>query len=273
MSTTSLKVFALFNEISLNKVAKHFGIRKKFEWEDFLRLGVPELKGIINEPQGKLVDIFPFGSIVFINLQHHEIVDIVNYLMTVEPALTNPSYDYTDDYKLELTEEDESVDYDAMWVHKLADYQTGILSVVLAKSVALEKVEADIEELLDEIEPLIDRLQHGNLSARDGAVAKIASRILRFKYSTVSYIMLLDKPDITWNDADAELMYTNLSRVFELDERYDKLQAKSTTLMDILQMFTSLVQHRKSNSLEWMIIALIGIEIVISLVDFALFKV
>ncbi len=273
MSTTSFKVFALFNEISLNKMAQHFGIRKKFEWEDFLRLGESQLKTIINEPQGKLVDIFPFGSIVFVNLQHHEIVDIVNHLMTVDHTLINPNYGYTDDYKLELTQEDESVDYDAMWVHNLADYQTGILSVVLAKSVALEKVEADIEDLLDEIEPIIDRLQHGNLSARDDTVAKIASRILRFKYSTVSYIMLLDKPDITWNDSDAEMMYTNLSRVFELDERYDKLQAKSSTLMDILQMFTSLAQHRKSNSLEWVIIILIGVEIVISLVDFYLFKI
>ncbi len=272
MSTTSFRVFALFNEISLNKVASHFGIRKKFEWEDFLRLSVPQLKGILKEPEGKLVDIFPFGSIVFINLQHHEIVDIVNYLMTVDSTLVHPNYNYADDYKLELTEEDEAVDYDAMWVHELAGYQTGILSVVLAKSVALEKVEADIEELLDEIEPIIDRLQHGKLSARDDAVAKIASRILRFKYSTVSYIMLLDKPDITWNDSDAESMYSNLSRLFELDERYDKLQAKSSTLMDILQMFTSLVQHRKSNSLEWMIIILIVIEIVISLVDFFLFK-
>ncbi len=272
MSTTSLRVFALFKEISLNKVAAHFGIKKKFEWEDFLRLSDTHLKGILKEPEGKLVDIFPFGSIVFINLQHHEIVDIVNYLMTVDTTLTNPNYNYADDYKLELTEEDESVDYDAMWVHALGGYETGILSVVLAKSVALEKVEADIEELLDEIEPIIDRLQHGMLSARDDTVAKIAARILRFKYNTISYIMLLDKPDITWNDSNAESMYSNLSRLFELDERYDKLQAKSSTLMDILEMFTSLVQHRKSNSLEWMIIILIVIEIVISLVDFFLFK-
>lgn len=268
MSATSFRVFALFNEISLNRVAAHFGIRKKFEWEDFLRLTPAHLKEIVQEPEGKLVDIFPFGSIVFINMQHHEIVDTVNYLMTVDPALTNPSYDYSDDYRLELTDEPESIDYDAMWVHALAAYQPGILSLVLAKSVALEKVETDIEQLLDDVEPIIDSLQHGNLNARDGTVARMAARILRFKYNTVSYIMLLDKPDITWNNADAEALYTNLSRIFELDERYDKMQAKSSTLMDILQMFTSLVQHRKSNTLEWMIIALIAIEIIIMLVEY-----
>lgn len=268
MSSTSFRVFALFSEISLNRIASHFGIRKKFEWEDFLRLGPAQLKTVIREPDEKLVDIFPFGSIVFINMQHHEIVDTVNYLMTVDPALGTPVYHYADDYELVLTEEPESVDYDAMRVHRLAHYQPGILSLVLAKSVALEKVEADIEQLLDDVEPVIDRLQHGNLSARDDTVAKMAARILRFKYNTVSYIMLLDKPDITWNNADAEALYTNLSRIFELDERYDKMQAKSSTLMDILQMFTSLVQHRKSNSLEWMIIVLIAIEIVIMLLEY-----
>lgn len=268
MSTTFFKVFALFHEISLNKLATHFGIRKQFEWEDVLRLRPEHLKGIIKEPESKLVDIFPFGSIVFVNLQHHEIVDIVNYLMTVDTALHHPNYNYADDYRLELTDGEEAVDYDAMWSSTPAAHQTGILSVVLAKSVALEKVEADIEALLDEIEPMIDRLQQGKLSARDDAVAKIAARILRFKYNTVSYIMLLDKPDITWNNADAETMYSNLARLFELDERYEKLQAKSTTLMDILQVFTSLVQHRKSNSLEWMIIILIVIEIIIMLIEF-----
>lgn len=268
MSTTVFRAFALFNEISINRIASHFGIKKKFEWEDSLRLGPDHLSPIINESSGKSVDIFPFGSIVFINMQHHEIVDTVNRLMEVDTALSNPCYDYSDDYKLELTTEEEAVDYDAMWVHQLMDFQPRILSVVLAKSVALEKNEAQIELLLDEVEPVIDRLQYGNLSARDGALAKTTARILRFKHNTVSYIMLLDKPDITWNNADAETLFNKLARIFELDERHEKLQAKINTLMEILQMFSSLVQHRKSNSLEWMIIVLIGIEILIMLLEF-----
>jgi required for meiotic nuclear division protein 1 len=278
MTSTNFKAVSLCNEINLNKLANHFGIKKKFEWEDSLRLGPDELKGVLRENDGKYVYIFAFGCGVFINLQHHEIVDIVNYLKNIETRLTAAIDEFADDYKLIVDSEgvfgqdEESYTNDSLIVTEYAHYQMEILSVVLAKSVALERIEMDIEVLLDEIEPVMDYLKRGRLGTRDQKIANISSRILRFKYNTISSIMLLDKPDITWNNSKAEELYRDMAHIFELDDRYSKVRMKAETLMDIVQVFSSLTQHKKASTLEWMIIVLIVIEIVISLVDFYMFK-
>lgn len=278
MNHIQFKSTSICNEINLNKIAGHFGIKKKFEWEDFVRLGSHQLKGVLKEPDNKTIILFAFGSVVFINMQHHEMVDSLSYLAQIDQRLEQPNFEFSDDYRLsfdpraEEKELEERFTNDSMTMPEYAFYQMEILAIVLAKSVALERIEADTEKLLDEIEPVIDLLQKGNLSSRDEKIANISARILGFKYSTISSIMLLDKPDITWNNSKAEELYGLLSHLFELDERYNKIQMKTNTLMDIVQVFTSLTQHRKANTLEWMIIILIVIEIILSLIDFALFK-
>lgn len=272
MKNIAFKAFAIGKEINTNLLATHFGIRKNFKWEDTLRLGEQQLTGIIKEPEDKTVVLFSFGSAVFINMVHHEIMDIVTYLKGLDSNLVNPSYDFSDDYSIETGCEEETINNGYMALQELAPYHREILSVILAKSVALEKIEAEIEILLDELEAVINLLKSGRLSARDDKLAQISAQILSFKYNTISSIMLLDKPDIAWYNEKAEELYNNLSHMFELDERYSKVQAKTGTLMDIVQVFTSLAQHKKANTLEWMIIILILIEIVISLVDFFMFK-
>lgn len=268
MTQYTFRAYALFKEINLNTIASHFGVRKEFKWEDFLRLEEDQLSGIVKDPIDKRVNLFPYGSVVFINLDQQEIEDVANYLQKVDPSLLTPDYTYNDDYSLQLSTTEESVTNDAMLVQEITFYHLEILSTVLAKSVALESVESDIEVLLDDVEVIIVRLQNGNLNYRDDTLANTSARILRFKYKTLSTIMLLDKPDITWNNEGAEELHREMSHLFELGDRYDSLQAKARTLMDILEVFSTLTQHRKANNLEWMIIILILISIVISLIDF-----
>lgn len=274
MTQIKFKAISVCNEINLNSLASHFGIKKKFEWEDILRLSAYNLKGILKEPEDKYVNIFAFGSLVFINFEHHEMMDLLNYLSTFEPRLKEASFDFTDDYMLEikepedLPEEEVLFGNESMMTAEYGSYQMEIISIVLAKSVALEKIERDIEALLDEIELVIDAMQAGRLSVRDEKIAEISARILSFKYNTISSIMILDKPDITWNHQKAESLYNDMSRLFELDERYGKVQMKAETLMDIVQVFTTFTQHKRANKLEIMIILLIMFEIVISLIEF-----
>lgn len=273
MSSVSFKAVSLCNEINLNIIGAHFGIKKKFEWEDFVRLSAHQLKGILKEPETKNILIFAFGSVVFVNMLHHEMVDAIRYLATIEPRLDNTTFEFHDDYNLhfdasiEESPTAECYTNESLTVKEFAFYQMEIISIVLAKSVALEKIEADIEILLDEIETVMERLQLGNLTFRDRNTANISARILGFKYNTLSSIMILDKPDITWNNSNAEDLYQHLAHLFELDERYNKIQQKSNTLMDIVQVFSSLTQHRKSNTLEWIIIVLIAFEIIMTLTD------
>lgn len=272
METKSIKAFSLCNEISLDKISSHFGINKKYKWEDSLTLREEHLKGILPVPEGKSAVIFPFGSVVFVNMEHHEIVDVINYLKKMEPNLKNADYKYVESYMLKIGAEEPSIDFNSMSVREFKSHHSEILATILAKSVALDKVETDLNNLLDEVEAIVDMLERGILNISDEKNAKMSAKILGFKFDTISYIMLLDKPDITWENQEAESLYMQLSQFYELSERYEKIQAKTETLMDITQVFGSLAHQKRGNKLEWMVIILIGIEILLTLIEFIFLK-
>lgn len=104
-----------------------------------------------------------------------------------------------------------------------------------------------------------------DLGIPDKRLAKLASKILNFKYRSISSIMVLDKPDITWDNPEADRLYLTMANLFELSQRYQEIRHKSETLMDITEVFTSLSHARRASRLEWIIIILIFIEIVIYL--------
>lgn len=273
MTQAEFTAITVSNEINLNKIAQHFGLTRKFIWGEALSLKNAALKGIIRETEDKSVYIFHFGSLVFVNFQKHEITDVLIYLKAIEKNLniTNP-FEYTDDYMLQINPAvAASVSNNCMIASEPNEYQQEIVSTVLAKSVALEKIEIDIEILLDEIEDIVEFLHQGKLSVSDSQLAKISAKILSFKLATISYLMLLDKPDITWDDEEASELFSNLSLIFELEERYEKnIRHKSETLMDITDVFSGLAHAQRGNRLEWVIIILIAIEIGLSILDMSI---
>lgn len=268
MKSIQLKAMVLSNEISLNKLSDHFGIPKKLRWDDTLVLASNKLKGIVNNPEEKKVFIFSFGSAVFFNLEHHEVNDIITYLARIEKSIDSNGRNFEDDYEIIIKEEEGlTISNDCLILNEIHHPQYDIVSTVLAKSVSLNKVEYEINLLMDSLEELVALLGKGDLRPKEKLLAKIWSRILGFKYNTISNLMLLDKPDITWDDVNAEKLYEKMSDFFELRHRYYIVKHKMDTLEDITQAFESLTQAKKSNRLEWIIIILISFEIIITLIE------
>ncbi len=267
--TSDFKAIALCKELNLNKISQHFGISRKYKWEDFLVLKGEQLQGIVNDTEDKIVYLFYFGSMVFINFQHHQIMDVVQYIKKLEPEINDDNvFAYEDDYKLEISPDElPAINNDYMIGSTQSDYQLDIVSIVLAKSVSLEKNEIQVDTLLDRIENVVNNLNRGELGVSDEDLAKMSANILSFKLNTISYIMLLDNPDITWSHEEAAALYDELSVVFELKDRYEKLRQKTEILLDITEAFSNLVHAKRGTRLEWAIIILILIEIILSLYD------
>jgi uncharacterized Rmd1/YagE family protein len=267
MNDKHIKVFSLCNEINLNKLATHFGINRKFKWEEQLTLDKRQLKGILKDPEDQMVKFFSFGSAVFVNMEHHEITDTINYLKDIEKSLLNTSFKYQEDYTIVINEEEPSLHFEYFNINQYEDFHLNMLSVVLAKSVAMERIEEGLDALLDEMEEIIQKLEEGKLKISDRKLAKTAAAILRYKFNMISYLMVLDKPAITWVNQESENLYTKLAELFELNDRYDAIKGKSETLMDITEVFTTMTYQRRGTILEWMIIVLISIELFVALID------
>jgi required for meiotic nuclear division protein 1 len=261
-------------EININKIANQFNIFKKYKWEDPFILKSSDLKGIIEDTNNeKYIYMFSFGSCVFINMNEDEIKRFIEYIESEnksgEYIRVNRSYidKFYDDFSLEINEKEKDIILDdKMVISEIHDNYLDIISIVLAKSVALERVEHEIFKIFDKFEPTLDILESGKLNIRDKYLAKQAASILNFKYATVSYIMIDETPDLAWQNSELAVLYEKLSKFFDLEDRYESVIHKIDILMTILDNFTNLVHAHRSTMLEWWIIALFIFEIVLSFI-------
>jgi len=152
-------------------------------------------------------------------------------------------------------------------VPKFEFFYPELVSTVIAKSVALEKTEEHLSTILDTLETMIDKLEKGKLNVGNKEIAKTTSKIVRHEYNTIAYIMILDKPDITWTNSDAKNLYDMMSEFFELNDRYITLKEKTDILNNVLSGFSSISHSMRGLFVEWVIVILIFVEIILMLAD------
>lgn len=274
MKALTFKAFAVVNEIDLNKIAIHCGIPKKFTWEEPLILRGSVLESILGREinDGQMVLIFSFGSVVFINqTDPNETTILLKFIQTFEPDVEIKNADrYTDDYSLHI-HENKSLELadEYVMVPEFEEFYPELISTVLAKSVALEKTEEQLGKIHDRLETMIDRLEKGKLRIGNKELARTTAKILRHEYNTLAYIMILDKPDITWSSSTASEFYDKMMEFFELSDRYKILKSKTEILYNIMDGFSTISHSIRGLFVEWVIVLLILFEIVLTLLQIA----
>ncbi len=262
--------FSLAGELDLNRVGSNLGILRKYRWEEPMRLNPRTLQPLSTDrSEERQVYLFFFGGVVFINCDDRLIRDFGMAMGKITDAFKAfPNIKYQDDYSLRIEEKGAlAITNDCAVVPRYDRAFIDIIAFVLAKSVALESIEEQVDKVLDEMEGVIARLDQGKLSMPDKRLAKFAAKILNFKYRSIAYIMVLDKPEITWDNPDADRLYLTMAHMFELNQRYQEIKHKSETLMDITGVFSELSHAKRASRLEWIIIILIFIEIVIYVIE------
>ncbi|MEE3950644.1 RMD1 family protein [Peribacillus frigoritolerans] len=274
MEAITFKACAITNEIDLNKIAIHCGIPKKFTWEEPLILKGDILRSILykNVDESQQVLVFSFGSIVFINYSHEdEIKAFSSFIQSFEPDIDLVNVDrYTDDYSLHFSEtENINLTDEYVVVPKYEFFYPELISTVLAKSVALEKTEEQLGKIHDKLEAMIDRLEKGKLRIGNKELARTTAKIVRHEYNTLAYIMILDKPDITWTSSLAGEFYDIMLEFFELNDRYKILKSKTEILYNIMDGFSNISHSIRGLFVEWIIVILIVFEILLTILEFA----
>lgn len=272
MKDVTFKAYAVTNEIDLNKIAIDCGIPKKFTWEEPLILWGEALKKILRQDIGESqkVLVFSFGSVVFLNdADKKGFVPFVRYLKTFEPNINETDADrYTDDYRLRLDPEGETELTDEyVVVNEIEPFHEELIATVLAKSAALEKIEEQLGKIHDKLENMIDRLDKSNLRLGKKELARTTAAIMRHEYNTISYVMILDKPDITWTSSSAGEFYDRMLEFFEMNDRYAIMKSKTEMLYRIMDGFSTISHSTRGLFVEWIIVLLIVSELAIAVLQ------
>lgn len=268
MKLYTFNAFAFVGELDLNRLALKLGLSRKYRWDEPMKLN-PVTFSLASDSDTESVYLFYFGGVVFINCSGDIIARFLDGMPTYADHLKGqPQLPYREEYRLEIDSEREAaITNDCAVMPRYSLAFMDIICFVIAKSVALERIEERIDVVFDEVEGLIANLGKGTLELPDRDMARLASSILSFKFTSIAHIMVLDKPDITWDNPEADRLYLTMASLFELNQRYQEIKHKSETLLDMTDVFTSLSHARRSARLEWIIIILIAIEIVLYVLE------
>ena len=166
-----------------------------------------------------------------------------------------------------LPDQPESVEFDHVRLKQLTLEKFLLLSHVMAQSVAIDFVVrriADTQRALEKIHSTLAK--HGKLvGTNTRSILKTVGMSGNMVHFMVSRLSLLDKPDITWEDKDAEILFMKLREMFELDDRFEALRFKLDFIKDSSETLIDIISTKRAQVLEIIIIALFLIDIILQI--------
>ncbi len=257
---------AICSEFNISNICKYYNINKKIKWEEPLILKGSHLAQF-KDATNKMVYIYYFGSIVFVNFNEKEREQFINEINNIPNSIKSINkemkYNCIEEYDILCDEKVENeIGFEICNLKSIEDYNIDMTALVIAKSAALETIENRLSIVFDEVEKIISSLKVGKINMTEKKAASIIGGVLSFKHTVISYIMLLDKPDITWENEDAKIFFNDLADLFELDDRYKILNAKIESLLEVTEIFADLSHSRKATILEIIVIVLILVEVI-----------
>ncbi|CAA7620703.1 conserved hypothetical protein [Candidatus Terasakiella magnetica] len=143
-----------------------------------------------------------------------------------------------------------------------------LLAEVLARELVLEHYETRIAKVFDSIEPLAASLGRGNLRKLKTKDLLIQiGEVLLAEHRMVGRVQLLESPEVLWIKPELERLFVRLEREYDLTARDKALDRKLEVISDTAETLLDLIQTRSSMKVEWYIVALIVLEVLLTIYD------
>lgn len=211
--------------------------------------------------------LFRYGAVVLFGLDAIEETSFLKHLST----LTSEPHSRPETEEVEIRHDptaEERVEKGTIILRDFGVERLQTVAGILAKSVVLAYYESSIAGVFDRIEPLAANLQRqGRTLQRSSELLRDIGGTLLIQHKMVWRVELSDKPEILWERPELERLYARLEVEYELRERHSALDRKLDLISRTAQTLLELLQNKRSLRVEWYIVALILIEIFLTLFD------
>lgn len=134
-------------------------------------------------------------------------------------------------------------------------------ALVISQSVGLETFETTVDDFNQRARQLLDTPKAFSLTQR-ATYLNFSRDLMILRHDMLLDLLLLDKPNILWDDAVLEKYYTTLAESLEIQERFEVVEYKLNHLKEDAALLMDYTSHKNTEFLEWIIIILILIEVV-----------
>jgi required for meiotic nuclear division protein 1 len=211
--------------------------------------------------------LFRYGVAVLFNLTA---VEEERFLKRLQPFISEPAQVMVLE-KIEVAFESdtkERLERNVLWLRDRSIERLQVVADIFAKSVILEYYENQIASLFERIRPFADAIQNqGARRPKDQELLRQIGGTLLIQHKMVGIVEVGEKPDPLWERPDLERLYLRLEDEYELRERLLALERKLSLVSRTAETALELMQHDSSHRVEWYIVALIVVEILLSVYE------
>ncbi|KAK4493016.1 hypothetical protein RD792_000010 [Penstemon davidsonii] len=215
--------------------------------------------------------VFQYGSIVLFNVRDHE---VDGYLKIVErhssgllPEMKKDEYEVREKPTLNTWMEG-GLDYIMLQYLNIDGIRT--IGSVLGQSIALDYYVRQVDGMVGEFTDINRGMEKtGTFTMERKKLFQLVGKANSNLADVILKLGLFERSDIAWKDAKYAQIWEYLRDEFELTQRFASLDFKLKFVEHNIRFLQEILQNRKSDFLEWLIIILIGAEILISVYDIA----
>jgi required for meiotic nuclear division protein 1 len=211
--------------------------------------------------------LFRYGVVVLFNLTS---IEEASFLASLKPFISEPARSLVLE-QIEVnfdTEAKERLERNVLWLRDRSIERLQMVADIFAKSVILEYYENQIASLFERIRPFADAIQNqGARRPKDQELLRQIGGTLLIQHKMVGIVEVGEKPDSLWERPDLERLYLRLEDEYELRERLLALERKLSLVSHTAETALELMQHDSSHRVEWYIVALIVVEILLSVYE------
>jgi required for meiotic nuclear division protein 1 len=209
----------------------------------------------------EFVYVFKYGVVCFLNCSGPRINEL---LQLVRSQAKNPLSDpLNEDFIVETDAPENKLSYNKIEVTRTDVDVLRLVMLNVSQSVALDYFSDHTRKLLAETNLHTHHLeQRGRLFISGRKLQRFIARTLMLRNNIVENLYIFDSPPETWEDEGLNRVDAGLKRTFDLQERFRNISEGLQIVKDNLDLFRDILKYRHSNTLEWIVIILITVEVV-----------
>ncbi|ONM61152.1 Ketol-acid reductoisomerase chloroplastic [Zea mays] len=222
--------------------------------------------GVIDESHCHYMVVFQYGSIVLFNVSDHE---ADGYLKIVEkhasgllPEMRKDDYAVVEKPTLETWMQG-GLDYIVLRDLSIDGIRT--IGSVLGQSIALDYYIRQVDGMVAEFTDINRGMEKtGTFTMERKKLFQLVGKANSNLADVILKLGLFERSDIAWKNANYAQIWEYLRDEYELTQRFGNLDFKLKFVEHNIRFLQEILQNRKSDFLEWLIIILISVEILIS---------
>ena len=225
-------------------------------------------KEIKEDKSGGDIFYFPYGCIIMWGFTVDAALAELKYLsrFQIKPYSRDyhdiMNYEYGKQEEMEIVEEDDLI----ILAKSDATLEKISFSYALSQSAKLQVVEESSIETIKRSQYLIDELIiEGKISISQRKLTKKMGMLFAERNAINMHADILDTPEFFWRRPKYLPIYKRAEQLFDISHRIEIVTRRSNIVHELFDLLSAELQHIHSNRLEWIIIALISVEIALAI--------